>query len=132
MLWCHGKSYRLHSILGNHSLALETKISIGEMATLLPIPGGHVKLAERFVDPALSFTLGWFYWYNWTIGLPAELSALAVLMQFWKTVRIFFSCDNPIANEIQPDEVSPAVWITMGITVVLVINSLGVGEKHLH
>ena len=62
-------------------------ISLGEMIAYLPIPGGHIKLAERFVDPALSFTMGWNYWYNWTIVLPAELSAAAVLLSFWKTVR---------------------------------------------
>ena len=56
------------------------------MVAYLPIPGGHIKLAERFVDPALSFTMGWNYWYNWTIVLPAELSAAAVLMSFWKSV----------------------------------------------
>ena len=62
------------------------QISLGEMVAYLPIPGGHIKLAERFVDPALSFTIGWNYWYNWTIVLPAELSAAAVLMSFWKSV----------------------------------------------
>ena len=62
------------------------KVSLGEMVAYLPVPGGHIKLAERFVDPALSFTMGWNYWYNWTIVLPAELSAAAVLMSFWKSV----------------------------------------------
>ena len=62
------------------------QISLGEMIAYLPLPGGHIRLAERFVDPAFSFALGWNYWYNWTIGLPAELTAAAVLMQFWKSV----------------------------------------------
>ena len=26
---------------------------------------------------------GWNYWYNWTIILPAELSAAAVLINYW-------------------------------------------------
>ena len=56
------------------------------MIAYLPIPGGHIKLAERFVDPALSFTMGWNYWYNWTILVPAELVASAVLMSYWKSV----------------------------------------------
>lgn len=56
------------------------------MVAYLPIPGGHIKLAERFVDPAFSFTMGWNYWYNWVIILPAELSAAAVLMSFWEPV----------------------------------------------
>jgi hypothetical protein len=30
-------------------------MSLGEMVSYLPIPGGHIKLAERFVDPAFSF-----------------------------------------------------------------------------
>ena len=25
----------------------------------LPIAGGHITLAKRFADPALSFTMGW-------------------------------------------------------------------------
>lgn len=33
------------------------------MVAFLPVPGGHIKLAERFVDPALSFTMGWNYWF---------------------------------------------------------------------
>jgi len=46
------------------SLNLASQISLGEMIAYLPIPGGHIKLAERFVDPE-SFTMGWNYWYNW-------------------------------------------------------------------
>jgi len=33
------------------------------MVAYLPIPGGHIKMAERFVDRAFSFTMGWNYWY---------------------------------------------------------------------
>ena len=47
------------------------KVSLGEMVAYLPIEGGHIKLSERFVNPALSFAMGWNYWYNWTIiGIP--------------------------------------------------------------
>ncbi|KAK7694580.1 hypothetical protein QCA50_001766 [Cerrena zonata] len=57
------------------TICYSVMVSLGEMVAYLPIPGGHIRLAERFVDPALSFTMGWNYWYNWTIILPAELSA---------------------------------------------------------
>lgn len=43
-------------------------VALGEMISHLPIAGGHLTLAKRYVDPALSFTMGWNYWYNWTIG----------------------------------------------------------------
>ncbi|KAL5530454.1 hypothetical protein ACEPAF_6712 [Sanghuangporus sanghuang] len=93
------------------SICFSVMISLGEMVAYLPIPGGHIKLAERFVDPALSFTMGWNYWYNWTIILPAELVAAALLMSYWKS----------------DDEVNSAVWITMCLVIVIVINLFGAG-----
>ncbi|KAJ7597214.1 amino acid permease [Mycena floridula] len=83
-------------------------ISLGEMVAFLPIPGGHIKLAERFVNPAFSFAMGWNYWYNWTIVLPAELSAASVLISFWS-------------------DVNPAVWISICLVVVVAINMCGAG-----
>ncbi|KAF9454882.1 hypothetical protein P691DRAFT_799885 [Macrolepiota fuliginosa MF-IS2] len=53
--------------------------------------------------------MGWNYWYNWTIILPAELSAAAVLVGFWNK------------------DISPAVWITITMVVVILINYLGAG-----
>ncbi|KAK0198659.1 amino acid permease [Armillaria mellea] len=84
-------------------------VSLGEMVAYLPIPGGHIKLAERFVDPALSFTMGWNYWYNWTIILPAELSAAAILINYWN------------------QSVNNSAWITICLVVVVTINMFGAG-----
>lgn len=39
-----------------------TTCVVGEMVSHLPIAGGHITLAKRFVDPALSLTMGWNYW----------------------------------------------------------------------
>ncbi|ORX57550.1 amino acid permease [Hesseltinella vesiculosa] len=83
--------------------------TLGEMIAYLPVPGGHIKLAERFVGPAMSFAMGWNYWYNWVIVLPAELSAASVLVNFW----------------ISPEQVSNAAWITIFLVIVVVINFFG-------
>ncbi|KAJ7499235.1 amino acid permease [Mycena latifolia] len=91
------------------SITYSVMISLGEMVAYLPIPGGHIKLAERFVDPAFSFTMGWNYWYNWIIVLPAELSAASVLINYWNT------------------SVNNAVWITIIMIVVVAINMCGAG-----
>jgi amino acid transporter len=82
-------------------------LSLGELTTLLPVPGGQVTLAGRFVDPAMSFAMGWNYWYSWVITLPAELSAAAVLINYW----------NKTIND--------AAWITITLVVVVIINFLG-------
>ncbi|KAH7910605.1 amino acid permease/ SLC12A domain-containing protein [Hygrophoropsis aurantiaca] len=91
------------------SICFSVMVTIGEMISFLPIAGGHIKLAERFVDPAFSFAMGWNFWYTWTLTLPAELSAAATLIEFWKP------------------GVSNAVWITICIAVAIGINLSGVG-----
>jgi lysine-specific permease len=57
--------------------------SLGEMAAYLPLSGSFQLYATRFVDPALGFALGWNYWFNWAITLPAELAAGALVMRYW-------------------------------------------------
>ncbi|KAF8337995.1 amino acid permease [Cantharellus anzutake] len=97
-----------YAIMG--SICYCVMISLGEMVAYLPIPGGHIKLAERFVNPAFSFAMGWNYWYNWVIVLPAELSAAAVLVNYW-----------------EKHKVNDAAWITICLVVVIIINLLGAG-----
>ncbi|KAI9567927.1 amino acid permease [Boletus coccyginus] len=93
------------------TICYATMVSLGEMIAFLPLPGGFIKLAERFVDPAFAFATGWNYWYQWTVTLPAELSASAAIISYW----------NPaIAGE-------SAIWITVGLVLAIGINSLGVG-----
>ncbi|KAG8219965.1 amino acid permease [Butyriboletus roseoflavus] len=89
------------------TIVLAVMVSLGEMIAYLPIAGGHITLSERFVNPALSFAMGWNYWYNWTI--IAELSAAALLIDYW----------HPNVNN--------AVWVMMCIVVVVTINMLGAG-----
>jgi amino acid transporter len=45
---------------------------IGEMTAFLPVPGGHLTFAGRFVDPALSFAVNWAYAIQWMLVCPAE------------------------------------------------------------
>jgi amino acid permease len=75
--------YPSHFLSRQSLISSDRQISLGELIVYLPIPGGHIKLAERFVDGAFSFAMGWNYWYNWTIILPAEFSAASVLVDFW-------------------------------------------------
>lgn len=79
---------------------------MGEAVSYLPIPGGHLRLADRFVSPALSFTMSYNYLFNWLIILPAELSAAAVLCSYWS-------------------DANPAIFITACFVVVVLINLAG-------
>ncbi|OAX82327.1 hypothetical protein ACJ72_03325 [Emergomyces africanus] len=57
--------------------------SIGEMATWLPLPGAAPVYASRYVDPALGFAMGWTYWYQFSMVVPIEITAAAILVDFW-------------------------------------------------
>lgn len=78
--------------------------SMGEMATWLPLPGAVPVYAARYVDPALGFTLGWNYWYQFAIGVPIEISAAALVIDYW------------------PNNVPTVVWITILLIAVVAIN----------
>lgn len=83
------------------------QISLGEMVSAMPLPGGAITLAARYVDSSLSFTVGWFYWYTWTIFLPSELSALSVLINLWN------------------DTISNGAWISIFLVAAVTVNMLG-------
>ncbi|KAJ5513751.1 Amino acid/polyamine transporter I [Penicillium fimorum] len=82
--------------------------SMGEMATWLPLPGAVPVYASRFVDDALGFTLGWNYWYQFAIGVPIEISAAALVIDYW------------------PNNISSAVWITVLYVGIFALNCLPV------
>ncbi|KAF8522912.1 amino acid permease [Hysterangium stoloniferum] len=39
------------------SVCISVMLALGELVIFLPVPGGHITLAGRFVDPALSFAV---------------------------------------------------------------------------
>lgn len=73
-----------------HRLQCNTKDS----SALLPLSGGIIRHSEYFFDPALSFAVGWNGVLGSFIGLPAEIVAAAVIVQFWVTINnaIWISC----------------------------------------
>ncbi|KLT38743.1 amino acid permease [Cutaneotrichosporon oleaginosum] len=79
---------------------------IGEMTAFLPVPGGHLTFCGRFVDPALSFAVNWAYAIQWMLVCPAELVAVAVLMNYW----------------VDDTKVNNAVWITVALVIIVVLN----------
>ncbi|BGP18332.1 hypothetical protein JCM10213_008505 [Rhodosporidiobolus nylandii] len=86
------------------TICYSVMICLGELVAHLPVPGGHITLSRRFVSPAFSFAMGWNYWYNWTIVLPAELNAAAVLIGYWDKTT------------------NPGVYIAVTLVVACAIN----------
>lgn len=74
-----------HSIVG---LSVASVVfTIGEMGAVVPLNGGIVRYSEYFFDPALSFANGWNLVYSYLVSIPAEVTAAAVLIEFWVTIN---------------------------------------------
>ncbi|KAH8658436.1 amino acid permease/ SLC12A domain-containing protein [Xylariales sp. PMI_506] len=83
--------------------------SIATTASYLPVKGATpAYFASRYVSPSLGWAMGWYYWYSFGIFVPYEITASTLVIDFW----------NP--------PISPAVWITVMIVVVVVLNLLPV------
>ncbi|KAF9151630.1 hypothetical protein BG015_006414 [Linnemannia schmuckeri] len=57
--------------------------AVGEIATLLPLPGAFNAWGGRIFDEAFSFQMTWMYCVNWALTIPAQLSASSLIVSFW-------------------------------------------------
>ncbi|KAJ9614195.1 hypothetical protein H2200_002331 [Cladophialophora chaetospira] len=85
-------------------------MSLGEMATWLPLPGAIPQFCARYVDDAMGFAVGWNNWYSCSITLCAEISAAASVIQFWHGAR----------------DINVAAWISIVCVLVLALNIFAV------
>ena len=83
--------------------------ALGEMAAYLPIPSGFTGYANRFVDPALGFALGYTYWFKYIIITPNQLVATSLIIQYW----------------LPADKLNPGVWVAIFMVIIIIINSVG-------
>lgn len=65
------------------TVAYASLCSLCEMTTWAPISGTFPHFAERWVDPALGFAVGWNYFYGTAISTPVEINAAVILITFW-------------------------------------------------
>jgi amino acid transporter len=80
----------LGALLGYATVGLivcAVQFALGEVAALLPVTGAFVRHAEFIVDPAWGFAIGWNLVYGNILSIPAEITAICVLFQFWTDIN---------------------------------------------
>ncbi|KAI9731560.1 MAG: glyceraldehyde-3-phosphate dehydrogenase 1 [Cirrosporium novae-zelandiae] len=82
--------------------------SLGEMATLFPVPESFTLFATRFVDPSVGVGLGWLYWVDRTLTIPTEFVAANIVIQYWT------------------EQVPVAAWLAIFMVLTFSINYMGV------
>ncbi|KAI9790764.1 MAG: hypothetical protein M1833_001760 [Piccolia ochrophora] len=84
--------------------------ALGEMAAWLPLRSGFTGYASRFCDPALGFAMGWTYWFKYIIITPNQLTAAALVLQYW----------------VDREKVNPGVFIAVFLIVIVAFNYFGI------
>ncbi|OJJ30387.1 hypothetical protein ASPWEDRAFT_45961 [Aspergillus wentii DTO 134E9] len=114
------------------------QLGLGEVSALMPVTGSFVRHVEVLVDPALSFAVGWNLVYQAFIGVPSEISAAVVLIQYWTdlnsaiwvTVLIVFSAIVAftfirVYGEIEFSLTILKILLVLGIVLMGLVIDLG-------
>lgn len=56
---------------------------IAEMTILMPVSGGFIRLAGKWVDEAFGFMAGWNFFLYEALLIPFEITALTTVLGFW-------------------------------------------------
>ncbi|WVR07309.1 hypothetical protein IAU60_004350 [Kwoniella sp. DSM 27419] len=75
-----------------------------EMTCLLPVDGGFIQYAHRFVDKSFGMALGWNYVITQLALICFELVSINVIVEYWTT------------------SLHPAILISAGIVALFIIN----------
>lgn len=78
---------------------------LGEMTTYLPVSGASPPMyIHRFADESTAFAAGWNYWYAYAFLVPSEITAAAMVIEYWT------------------DAVPTAAWIAIIWVIILALN----------
>ncbi|CAK7265231.1 hypothetical protein SEPCBS57363_001476 [Sporothrix epigloea] len=57
---------------------------LAEMTVYMPVSGGFIRLAGKWVDDAFGFMAGWNFFLYEALLIPFEISALSVVLSYWR------------------------------------------------
>ncbi|KAL1875731.1 hypothetical protein VTK73DRAFT_9852 [Phialemonium thermophilum] len=103
-----GSVFIAYALIG--SVVFIVMTALGEMAAWLPLSAGFTGYASRFCDPSLGFALGWTYWCKYIVITPNQLTAAALVIQFW----------------VDRETVNPGVFIAIFLVLICLINYFGI------
>jgi yeast amino acid transporter len=69
------------------SFILCMNFALGELAVEFPVSGGFNTYITRFVDESVGFAVNFNYIMLWAIGLPLEIVAASITVDYWDTPK---------------------------------------------
>jgi len=58
--------------------------AMAEMATYMPVSGGFIRMAGKWVDEAFGFMVGWNFFLYEALLIPFEITALNIVLKYWR------------------------------------------------
>ncbi|KAL4787345.1 amino acid permease/ SLC12A domain-containing protein [Aspergillus varians] len=95
-------------------LALVTNC-LTEMSTYMPVSGGFIRLAGKWVDDAWGFTAGWNFFLYEAILIPFEITAISLVLTYWR-------------DDIPPAAICAACVVIYGALNILAVRAYGEAE----
>lgn len=66
---------------------------MAEMSIYMPVSGGFVRLAGKWVDDAFGFMAGWNFFFYQVFLIPFEIVALTLVVSYWNDrVPVYVIC----------------------------------------
>ncbi|CAK7895659.1 amino-acid permease GAP3 [[Candida] anglica] len=66
-----------------------TLLSLGEMATYMPVSGSFTTYAKRFGSDSFGFAILINYWFNDAVSVASDLTALQLVMGYWTDFHFY-------------------------------------------
>jgi len=57
---------------------------VAEMTVFMPVSGGFVRMAGKWVDEAFGFMAGWNFFFYEALLIPFEITALNLVLSYWR------------------------------------------------
>ncbi|KAL5341338.1 amino acid permease/ SLC12A domain-containing protein [Aspergillus crustosus] len=86
-----------------------------EMSIYMPVSGGFIRLAGKWVDDSLGFMAGWNFFLYEALLIPFEITAITITLGYWR-------------DDIHPGAVCGACIGLYGILNILAVKAYGESE----
>jgi amino acid transporter len=90
------------------------------MTALMPVNGPMLEFPRRFLDRGVGFAVGWMYWFAYTVMAADQI------VQVSNSIRFHYDDGKTHLAWAIGESVDPAVWISMTLVVVVLINTVKV------
>lgn len=104
-----------------------TMLCMGELAVAIPISGSFITYTAEFISPTIACGVGWSYWFNWVVYIPAECIAGGIIMQHFTGIDgyVWAVCIGLLITYVNMSEVGTFGEIEFWLALIKITALMG-------